>query len=244
MLTVLDPLREFTFWTVLLRLMIATLGGCAIGYGRARKKRAAGLRTYMLTSLGASLTLLLALFDYQMLKTGWAPAVEVVGMKFDVSRYSSQVIAGIGFLSAGSIMAASHQQVSGLTTAIGLVGSVCMGLAAGAGFYELVLVSILLLVSSMEFFRPVEIAFKRRMRNISFYVEFDSIEDVAKITEVIQRQQAQIFDIDVERGRKKSDTPPGAIFDIKMKRGHASHSEMLSSIAELPCVRSIKELIQ
>ena len=106
------------------------------------------------------------------------------------------------------------------------------------------IVALIFLVVPMEVLRPIEISFKRRMRNISFYVGFENIEDVAKIVEVIQRQQAQIFDIDVEHTKKKSDLLPGAIFDIKMKRGHASHSEMLSSIAELPCVHSIKELIQ
>lgn len=245
MLTILNPLREFTFLSICLRLLLATLAGGVIGYGRSKKKRAAGLRTYMLTSMGAALTLLLALFDYNMLEGGWAEAVKAVGsMKLDVSRYSSQVIAGIGFLSAGSILAAAHQQVSGLTTAIGLVGSVCIGLACGAGFYELVLVSVFLLVFSMEMLGPVEMTFKRRRRNITVYVEFDRIEDVSKISEAIIAHNAQIFDIDIEQTKKKGASLPGAIFDVKMSRENASHSEMLSVIAELPCVRSIQELIQ
>ena len=245
MLTFLNPLREFTFLSICLRLLLSAFAGGIIGYGRSKKKRAAGLRTYMLTSMGAALTLVLALYDYNMLSSSWADAVEAVGsMKLDVSRYSSQVIAGIGFLSAGSILAAAHQQVSGLTTAIGLVGSVCIGLACGAGFFELVIVSVLLIIFSMEVLGPVELAFKRRRRNITIYVEFEKLEDVSKISELILSHNEQIFDIDVEQTKKKGTSMPGAIFDVKMSRENASHSEMLSSIAELHCVRSIQELVQ
>ena len=239
----LEYLRQFNFISVLFRLLLATFCGGVIGYGRAKRRRAAGFRTYMLTCLGAALTLLIASYDYEMLRGPWADIAAQVGMKFDAGRYASQVISGIGFLGAGTILATAHFQVSGLTTATGLFTSVCMGLAVGAGFYELVIITVILVVVVMNIMTPLEVAFKRRVRNITLYVEFDSTEDLATIIDVVKGMDAQIFDIDLERLKKDGERHPGAVFAMKMAKGRASHSDMLSSIAELPCVHSIRELI-
>ena len=105
--------------------------GGLIGYGRARKRRSAGMRTYMLTCTGAALTMLIALYEREMLYDGqWAWAASFADIKFDASRFSAQVINGVGFLAAGTILSAAHHQVSGLTTAIGLFVTAGIGIAA------------------------------------------------------------------------------------------------------------------
>ena len=236
-------LREFNFVSVLFRLLLATACGGLIGLGRARRKRAAGFRTFMLTCLGSALTVLIASYDYEMLTGSWADVVEAVGMKFDAGRYSSQVVSGIGFLGAGTILATAHQQVSGLTTATGLFTSVCIGMAVGAGFYELVIVGVVLVIIVMNVMTPLEGAFKRRVRNINVYVEFTAVEDLSDIVNVIKQMGATIFEIDIEQNKREGTKVPGAVISMKMQKGKASHSEMLSSIAELSCVMSIRELI-
>ncbi len=245
MLTLFDPLRELSFLSVCLRLLLAALTGGLIGYGRSRKKRGAGIRTYMITSIGAALTVVLALFEYEMVQTGWAEAVSLAGgMKLDISRYSAQVIAGIGFLTAGTILASAHHQVSGLTTAVGLFGSACIGLAAGAGFFELVLLSGLVLLFFLEGFPPFELAFRHRKHNITVYIQFYNMGDIAKICDAITAQKARIFDIDIERPGKQTDVLPGAIIDVHMDRKSMSRYEFFSTIAEMDCVHFIQELIQ
>ena len=236
-------LREFSLGTALLRLLLAMAAGGVVGLGRSRRARAAGLRTYMLISIGAAMSVLLALFQYEMLQGPWAEIAEEVGEKFDASRLAAQVITGIGFLGAGIIIKVAHQQVSGLTTATGLFATVCMGLAAGAGFYECVLIAVLLIVLVLNIMSPLEGAFKRRLRNITLNVEFSSVEDISAITQVMEDLQAQIFDIDIERTEQKGDKYPSAIFILKLSRENHSHSGILSSLAELPCVRSVQELV-
>ena len=81
-----ENLRQFSFGTAVLRLVLALACGGAIGYGRSKKARAAGLRTYMLISLGAAMAVLLALYEYQMLTGQWAAVTAEVGQKFDASR--------------------------------------------------------------------------------------------------------------------------------------------------------------
>ena len=108
-----------------------------IGLERGRKGRAAGFRTYMLVCLGAALTMLLGQYEFEMLNFHWQSLSG--GQTTDVTRFSAQVINGVGFLGAGTIIVTGRQEVKGLTTAAGLWASACVGLAIGAGFYECVL---------------------------------------------------------------------------------------------------------
>ena len=149
MQSIMAYLRQFNFVTALLRLLLALAAGGAVGYGRSRKERPAGLRTYMIISVGAAMSVLLGCFQYEMIKGPWAEIAAQVGQKYDASRLAAQVITGIGFLGAGIIIKAAHQQVKGLTTATGLFATVCMGIAAGVGFYEIVLLALVLLALAL-----------------------------------------------------------------------------------------------
>ena len=239
----IEYLREFNLLSAALRLMLAAAGGGIIGYGRARKQRNAGLRTYMLVSLGAALTMLISLYEYEMLQTQWAWLHETVDVKFDGTRYAAQVISGIGFLAAGTIIAVAHQQVSGLTSAIGLIAAGAIGIASGAGFYEIVLIGLFLLMLSMEVLQPVELTFKRRLRNLTICVQYEAPEDIGKVSEVIGQHGARMFDLDIEDPEKTGSEYPSAIIVMRLSKVEGSHSAMLSSVAELDCVRSVRELI-
>ena len=244
MLSFLDGLRSFSFSTVVLRVFLAMLCGAAVGYGRTKKERSAGMRTYMLITIGAALSVLLALYQNEMLTNGaWSAVADEIGFKYDGSRLASQTITGIGFLGAGIIIKGAHQQVKGLTTATGLFATVCLGIAAGAGFYECVIIAVFMFVLVLNVMSPLEVEFKRRLRNITLSVEFGSIEDVPSIIQVIESLGAQLYDIDIEREEPSEDRGPSAIFIMQMSKEHNSHSGMLTSIAELDCVTSVQELI-
>lgn len=236
-------LREFHILTVVLRLLLAVTAGGAIGYGRSSKQRNAGLRTYILVSIGAALTVLISEYEKQMLTESWAWLAEVTDVKFDGTRYAAQVISGVGFLAAGTILGIEHQQVSGLTSAIGLVAAAALGIASGAGFYECVLIGMVLIIVSMEYMHPLETEFKRRLHNITIFVEFRSIDDMSKISETVRNLGARVFDIDIERTQTEGDKHPSAIMTLKLARDRGSHSAMLSSVAELECVYAVRELI-
>ena len=242
MKSIIENPGGLTFLSVILRLTAAVCAGGLLGYSRTKKSHTAGLRTYSLTALGAAMSVLIAIYEYEMMKGAWAPAVAEVGMKFDASRFASSVIGGIGFLAAGSIVALPHQQVEGLTTATGLFASVCMGIAAGAGFFSCVIVSMILIFLALEVMQPLERRFQRRIRNITFSVEFDSIESIAEITEAVKQRAAEVQEIEIEREKQEGELHPSAIFSLRMSKDNFSHSGMLSAIAELPCVYSIEEL--
>ena len=103
-------LRELHFASVVVRLALAMLLGGCIGLERGRKRRPAGFRTYMLVCLGAALTVLLSLYEFTMVTGPWSDICAEIGIKTDVSRFGAQVINGIGFLGAGTILVTGRQQ--------------------------------------------------------------------------------------------------------------------------------------
>ncbi len=238
----LDYLQEFNFLSVTLRLLLAMACGGVIGYGRSYRRKAAGLRTYMLVSVGAALTSVLSLYYYEMMTGPWAERIAEVGLKFDGIRFSAQAVTGIGFLAAGTILRSAHQKVEGLTTATGLLASVCLGIASGAGFYSLVIVSFAAILVILTVMFPLELDFKRRTRNINIFVEVDKPSDFASISELIRARDAQIFDIEME-GQDPETGHYSALYSVKLARNKASHSGMLSAIAKEAHVYSLEEII-
>ncbi|MEE7561353.1 MgtC/SapB family protein, partial [Xanthomonas sp. Kuri4-2] len=117
------------FWDVALRLVLAAALGAVIGANRGRLEWAAGLRTHMLVCVGSALALIVSAYGFQDVLA--APHVVL-----DPSRIAAQVISGVGFLGAGTILFLQREQViRGLTTAAGLWAVAAIGLAAGAGLY-------------------------------------------------------------------------------------------------------------
>ena len=193
MLHQLDYLREVNTASVLLRLTLAMFCGGMIGLERARKHRPAGFRTYMLVCMAAALTMLLSQYESYMLHHVWAEKAAEIGIRTDVSRFGAQVINGIGFLGAGTILVTGQQKVKGLTTAAGLWASACMGLAVGAGFYECVGLAFLLIFLVVHLLPAVELYIVENAKNMNIYVEFQSLDNVAEINNRIKAKDVTIL---------------------------------------------------
>lgn len=241
MLASLDILRQLNIGSVLLRLTLAMLFGGMIGLERERKRRPAGFRTYMLVCLGAALTMVLSQYEYVLLTTRWAETASEIGIRTDVSRFGAQVINGIGFLGAGTIIVTGKQEVKGLTTAAGLWASACMGLAIGAGFYECVILGFALIFLSIRLLPRIEDAVIENARNMNIYVEFQSMDNVGEILNRVKMQDVQIYEVDLERGREEKFRNPSAILSIRL-RHKQPHTQVLSAISELESVYTIEEI--
>ena len=235
MIAALAYLREMNLASVLLRLTLAMISGGIIGLERGRKRRPAGFRTYMLVCLGAALTMLLSQYEFSMVSTRWSALAEEIGLRTDVSRFGAQVINGIGFLGAGTII------VTGLTTAAGLWASACMGLAVGAGFYECVFIVLPLIFLCMRIFPIIENVIIENAQYINIYVEFESLDHVGAIIGRIKSQNAQILDVEIERGREKRSRNPSAVFSIRLNQKQP-HTQILAAISELNSVYTINEI--
>lgn len=239
MAQILDYLRELNIVSLSLRLLLAMLLGGMIGMERGRKRRAAGFRTYLLVCMGAALTMILGQYFSDILASDWHElGVSAAGS--DISRLGAQVINGIGFLGAGTIIVTGRQEVKGLTTAAGLWASACMGLAVGAGFYECVLLAFLLILLSIRVLPHVESLIIDNTRNINIYVEFESIDDIGSIISRIKSQNVHILDVEIDRNPGEGKRP-GACFILRMEK-KMKHVDFLAAIAEDTRIRSIEEL--
>ena len=227
------------FWDVLLRLSVATLCGGAIGIERGKKNRAAGFRTYILVCVGAALTMMLGAYLLDMEKIWRETAPMLAGG--DASRLGAQVINGIGFLGAGTIIVTGRQQVKGMTTAAGLWSSACMGLAIGAGFYFGALTACAFIIITMVFFTKIESFILSRSRNITLFIEFEDIENLSEIVAKIRDKNVHIFDIEITKGKYSESKYPNGIFSLKLPQ-KLSHSALVTEIATVETVRTIEEL--
>ena len=238
---VLVTLRELNLISVLVRLFLAMLLGGLVGLDRGRKQRAAGFRTYMLVCIGAALTMLLGQYQDLMLTTRWASMISDVGSRSDIARYGAQVISGIGFLGAGTIVLTGRKEVKGLTTAAGLWACACMGLAIGAGFYECVILGLVLVYLCIRVLPLLEIRMRKRSRNMNLYIEFSQIQEIRAVTACLRQMGVTVLDMEIEPGQKEFQEYSNAVLSLKLKNKQ-SHSEVLSAVSQLDRLHKIDEM--
>ncbi len=241
MLHCLDFLRGISFPAIFVRMTLALFLGGLLGLERVRKRRPAGIRTYMLVCIGAALTMVLGQYTNAMLSGAWTEAAAVTGLKPDIARFSAQVINGIGFLGAGTVLVTGKQQVKGLTTAAGLWASACMGLAIGAGYLECAALAFLLIFICNRILPHIETAIVENARNVNLYVEFDSLDDIGPIISQIKSVGATVYEVDIERKQSGSGLHPSACISLRLNQRKA-HARLILAISELKSVHTIDEI--
>jgi putative Mg2+ transporter-C (MgtC) family protein len=170
----------------------------------------------------------------------WSEQVTTL-INSDISRIGAQVINGIGFLGAGTIIITGNQQVKGMTTAAGLWASACMGLAIGAGFYAGALIACTLIILTTAIFSKLEAFILSHSRNINLYVEFERADDLTKITERLRAKNVRIYDVEFVKAKQADNKYPSAIFSLQLPK-KTSHSSVVTEIATIEAVKKIEEL--
>ena len=241
MLDWLDYLRQLNIWSMMLRVLCAMAAGGLVGFEREKKGRPAGFRTYMLVALGAALTIMLSQYLNLMFEGPWKEIGDSLGIKTDVSRLGAQVINGVGFLGAGTIIVTGRREVKGLTTAAGLWASACMGLAIGAGFYECVIVGVVLIVLSMKLLPLIEEAMLSYSRNMTIYVEMDSFENLGSIVNRIKAEGITLYDVEIEKDKREHMAKFSVLVSMHLPR-RREHAELLAELSMLDGVVAIDEV--
>ena len=152
-------LRELTVESMALRLVASVILGGVIGFERGRKNRPAGLRTNMLVCIGACIVMITNQYIYQVYGTG------------DPVRMGAQVVSGIGFLGAGTIIVTAHNRIKGLTTAASLWTAACVGLTLGVGLYEGALMGCAAIFLVLTLLHLWDNRIHRRTRSLDVYIE-------------------------------------------------------------------------
>ena len=241
MLHCMDYFRGISFPAMALRMCLALILGGLLGLERVRKRRPAGIRTYMLVCIGAALTMILGQYTNAMLGTVWSEAAQQAGIKADIARFSAQVINGIGFLGAGTVLITGKQQVKGLTTAAGLWASACMGLAIGAGYLECAILAFVLIFICNRILPHLENSIVENAKNINLYVEFESLDDIGPIITQIKSVGATVYEVELERTRESGRLYPSATISLRLNQ-RKSHARLMLAISKLQTVHTIEEI--
>ena len=222
-------IREVTYLAVVLRIFSAVIIGGLLGLERGLKHRAAGLRTYMLVCVGSCLIMLTNHYIYQTFGSG------------DPVRMGAQVVSGIGFLGAGTIIVTRRSQIKGLTTAAGLWSAAGVGLALGVGFYEAALMGSVAVFVVMTLLQKMDNRMHRNSKRMEIYFELDHNISLGDFMRQIHEQNVEISDVQREY---ESDTEAGIrayIATLKSPK-RRNRTEILEKIQSLPGVTYLEEM--
>ncbi|GAA0115561.1 MgtC/SapB family protein [Clostridium senegalense] len=180
-------------WTdIVIRLLLAFVIGGVIGQDRENNRRPAGLRTHMLVCVGATVTSMVQLctMEYAINLISTNPELSQV-LKVDLCRLGAQVITGVGFLGAGTII---HEKglVKGLTTAASIWAVACIGLGVGMGFYVLSIVSTIAVYFVLVFFKKAENKYADG-KKMKIYLEYEDKYEATKVFyEILKEENIKI----------------------------------------------------
>jgi putative Mg2+ transporter-C (MgtC) family protein len=218
-----EYLSNLTLLTMLVRVLLAAIAGGLVGLEREFHGRAAGIRTHMLVCLGAALSALIG--AYLSVEMG------ELGINSDAQRTGAQVISGVGFLGAGTILVKKgNSRISGLTTAAGLWATAAIGLAVGYGLYEAAYVTVFVVMLAFTLVSRMEYRMTRKRQRLFVYLELDSVQAVQIMAEKLAKEYSGV-EIQV--------TPP--------RSGTANHVGMEALIRippKMPVASKIQKLNQ
>lgn len=239
---VFEYLRQLNMASMMLRIVLAAVMGGLLGLERERKSSPAGFRTYMLVAIGSTVTMLLSQYIDLMLSTQWQAQAQAMGAQHDVSRFGAQVINGVGFLGAGTIILTGRTRVKGLTTAAGLWASAIVGLACGMGFVECAVFATLVILLAETVLVKFEYRFAKSGMLSTLYVEYANAEGIEPVLALLAREGARVAHLEISKTSGEGDGQRCcAIISLQLTAGQ-SGAELANGIAELGDVITVEEL--
>ena len=177
MLHCFDPIRDMTFWAILARLTLAVICGGLIGAEREVKRRPAGFRTHILTSQ-------YLLFQH---------------LYNDIARLGAQVISGIGFVGAGTIIVTRDKRVKGLTTAAGLWAAAIIGLVCGAGYVECAIFATAVVLLVEVVLVRLETRLTSKSTDLTLYIEYAHAVCMESVLALLRERSIRIDNLEISR---------------------------------------------
>ena len=229
MAAVLSEFLNSDLGEAVLKLTLALLCGGLLGLERGMKKRPAGFRTYMLVCLGSTLVVMTNMHMIELFQTG------------DPGRMGAQVVSGIGFLGAGTIITTRHNRVTGLTTAAGLWAVASIGLALGIGYYSGALIGTALIFFALSVMQITENQILTSSRHILMYVEFEKMVALKHLLAVLKENEIRMMEFETEATTGERDAAMAAVITIRIpsKSVHAKLPSLLYSVDGITYVEEL-----
>lgn len=216
-------------WTLVLRLLVAGMLGAIIGLDREYRAKEAGFRTHFLVSLGSALFMVVSQY-------GFKEIVEANGANYDGARVAAQIVSGIGFLGAGTII--FHKQfIRGLTTAAGMWATAGIGMAVGGGMYFIGIAATILVLIGLE---ALTLAFgKIGLSSVSITFYTSDKNNLVEVVEEIHRKKYHLVSYN------SLEEAHGGVLVYKAEivmrvRGHREHNGLFVFIQSLNDISQLK----
>ena len=220
-------------------MLLAVIFGGIVGYTREKDNKPAGFRTHILVCFRAAVIsmvqdqLRLNILELASMNLKLSGAI-----KTDLGRLGAQVVSGIGFLGAGSIMKEKGETVGGMTTAAGIWATGCAGLGIGWGFYNLAIPAIVFILIIIVIFKKFEPKIVKKVKFLKFEIKFLKNQNYAKgllaAYEVFNQKLIRITQID------KNQSENIAIFTVNMDE-KIDISDIIVSLSAIRAVEIVKE---
>lgn len=221
--------REVTCIAIAVRIAVAVVLGGIIGLERGLKNRPAGLRTYMLVCVGACLIMVTNQYIYQAFGTG------------DPVRMGAQVISGIGFLGAGTIIVTKRNQIKGLTTAAGLWAAAAVGLSVGIGLYEAAVIGGAVIFIVLSLIHSWDNKMRQNSKMIEIYVELTRAINLGDFLRRIRELDLEIESIQTEQESAVEEGKRSYIIMLKAKRKR-NHEILFQNIRDIEGIAYVEGL--
>ncbi len=219
---------NWTWYHIIIRMILSLIIGLVIGIDRGAKRRGGGARTTITVCLGATMVMLLEQY-LEALYPG----------RLDISRIAAQVISGVGFLGAGSILVSGHQ-IKGLTSAASIWTCACIGLAAGIGFIDGAVLLTILWLTGVHLVPFIENKVYRHSRYMTLYIEAATGGEIMLISHKLKQDKCFIDTFVVDKPKAK-----GQYFQImttfKLPRG-TNKEAYLHTLEEIEGIGAVNEL--
>lgn len=230
MLSIFDFARDMGFAAIAARLSAAVLCGGLVGLEREFKRRPAGLRTHILICLGAAITILTNLYLFQ-----------VMHLSTDIARMGAQVLSGIGFIGAGTIIVTKRKRVKGLTTAAGLWTVAGVGLICGAGYLELALFTTAMVLLAEVLLVRLEYRFVRKIEDVNLYIEYRHSVCIEQIMTALRQEAVSVSNLEITRINDGDEHHYCAVIEIQASKEKLD-GDILRLLNGIEDVTNVEEL--
>jgi len=195
-------------WTMVIRLLLATALGALIGIEREYHAKEAGVRTHLLVAVGSCLFMILSAYAFDAF-------LDQDHVSFDPSRIASQVVTGIGFLGAGTIIL-QKQVVRGLTTAAGVWVTAAIGLTCGIGMYLIAAITTAIVIASLGLINVFLPYVSQCDRRITFLVE--DYEVLTEVMENLRHEKITVLNYEMHKDAEENNGKMLVSLEVRMQR--------------------------
>jgi len=226
-----DHLRDFTFTSVVVRMVLSMVCGGLIGLEREFKKRPAGFRTHMLICIGSAMTTMTSQYLYVYLQ-----------QFTDLARLGAQVIAGMGFIGAGTIIITKKNDVKGLTTAAGLWTTAIIGLCFGAGYFEGGFMGTAIILFAELFLSRFEYRRFKAYNEYLLYIEINQKGVLKQVVEKLERNGNEV--IDIQMNGKDKEHVTRTFLTVRQnggKKGYGSAEQLVRGVDGVLFVETLSD---